>query len=317
MTDLVPINPSRSADLRSQVTDSWTDVLVPVGDLARSVADTEFVPTTIRGSVPKVAATVLYARELGLPPMTGLQIVQVIEGRAGISAEGMRALILAAGHEIIVASSSREKAVVKGRRKGDPEWSTADFTIAEAARIMRHSKGKQAPLTDGANWRNYPADMLVARATTRLARWLFADVIRGMRSSEEIVDMGDEPPEGAPTATTAPVARQRPIPAPEPIEPAEAPQDESSTPVAVLPPLPEPAEAVPARDEATARVTRIVRHCARLGLADRDKRLARVSQLVGREINSTKELTDDEARDIEERLARTRTIDDLDTDDEE
>ncbi|MEA5054266.1 MAG: hypothetical protein VB093_12590, partial [Propionicimonas sp.] len=84
---------ARQSDLRDVATDSWTDVLGDVINLARGIAGTEFVPNGLRGSIEKTSAAILYGRELGLPPMTALGSVHVVEGRAGISAEAMRALI--------------------------------------------------------------------------------------------------------------------------------------------------------------------------------------------------------------------------------
>lgn len=187
---LQPYEPPMTPGLLNPVTDSWTVVLEQVGDLATRIAGTDFVPTALRGSVAKVAAAILYSRELGIPPMTGLASVHVVGGRPGISAELMRALILQAGHELAIVDSTADKCRIEGRRAGNERWTVATFTMTEAARAgltedRRSKEGKVTP----SMYKVYPAEMLLARATTRLARMIFADVIHGMRSLEELQDM--------------------------------------------------------------------------------------------------------------------------------
>ena len=182
---------SRTVDMRSQATDSWTDVLGDVINLSRGISNTEFVPKGLRGSDAKVTAAILYSRELGLPPLTGLGGVHVIEGSAGISAELMRALILQAGHELAIPEMTREKCVVKGRRKGSEEWTTSTWTMGEAnlTQVFLSKEKGWGPISSKAQWKSWPTEMLLARATTRLARMIFPDVVHGMRSVEELTDM--------------------------------------------------------------------------------------------------------------------------------
>lgn len=252
--ELVTQSAPRTVDLRNQTTDSWTDVLFDVVNLARGIAPTEFVPKGIRceckaspctcGGVEKTTASVLYSRELGLPPMTGLGVTHVIEGKPGISAEAMRSLILQAGHELAFPKRTATECVMRGRRKGSAEWTETSFTLAEAAAIKFRTKEGWKPLTTKANWQNFPADMLLARATTRLARMLFPDVIHGMRSAEELADMVEtvtvQVVEEAPPPP-ARVSRVRKAPAPASEQPQDDPEPSAPVSVPVPPPVaPEP-----------------------------------------------------------------------------
>lgn len=180
-------------------TDSWTAVVEDVGTLAGRIAGTDFVPDSFRGKPAQVAAAILHGRELGLEPLTALSQTHIVNGRPGISAEAMRALILQAGHEIAVSEVSGSRCVIKGRRAGSEEWTTVGWTLDDARTAGLLGKGP---------WKQYPRAMLLARATTELARMIFADVIHGLQSIEELRDMGDEGPVEEPTTKVTQVRRK-------------------------------------------------------------------------------------------------------------
>jgi hypothetical protein len=326
-------------DMRDRRTDSWTDVLMPTVNLAGNIAATEFVPTGLRGSTEKVTAAILYSRELGLPPMTGLGSVHVINGKAGISAETMRALVQQAGHQIRTTEMTESRCVMKGRRRDEEDWVTASYTMNEADRA---GDSKKNP-----NYRTRPAEMLLARCTTRLCRMAFADVIHGMASTEELDDLaaedGDtpaiEPVDSNQTAVKrapkkratrkkaepepqgpAPERQHAPLPAPrggghgyqdgpeqqpmvgEPSQeerPANVDSDGVVDADIVVDDTPKPA----ARHD----VQQIQMHLKRLEVTDRAERLWWAGELSGRgEIASTTDLTAQEADRVIKELARVR-----------
>lgn len=325
---------------------AWLNSVADVVELAELVGRTDFVPRGLRGNVPATTAAIMYGREVGFEPMTALQQVYVIDGRPAIYAEAMRALILAAGHELAIDKATGAECVVRGRRKGSPDWSEPIRWTLDMARA--------AGLDQRAQWKKNPRSMLVARATTDLARWHFADVIHGFRSVEEAYDIDDEERaelEPAPKRTR--VARKRATKTADAEVPA-APVETSapaSPPVAppALPPLPGEAELdvePVSRDQdpragrgpryqddddplpedlqphGTGRPKRpldarelvvrdIVLHFGRMGLdseTDRDQRLMLTGRIVGREIRSTNELSVDEAGYV---LATIRVIKNL------
>lgn len=188
MTDNVPAIPDHTPtrEIATTDTDSWIPVASDVIRLANLIAPTEFVPKGLRDSAPATAAAILYGREVGLPPMTALTMTHVIEGRPAMSAEAMRGLILAAGHDLDVVETSRARCVLRGRRYGQERWTEVAVEIGE----FRHLANKQ-------NWQNYPRQMLQARATAELARLVFPDVIHGFRAIEELDDVTDEGPSQA------------------------------------------------------------------------------------------------------------------------
>lgn len=164
-------------------TDSWVEILPAVAELANKICGTDFVPKALRNNVAGTAAAIMYGREVGLPPMTSLGNVNVINGRPGLSAVIMRAQVLAAGHEIREDDATTARCVLSGRRRGTDYWQTVEYTFEDA---------KRAGLANQENYRKHPRRMLRARATSELCELMFADVVRGMSSIEDLEEIGDD-----------------------------------------------------------------------------------------------------------------------------
>jgi hypothetical protein len=311
--------------------DGWIAVADQVVRLAETICSSPFVPDGLRGSVPATAAAILAGRELGIPPMTALANVHVIKGKTGISALLMRALIQAQGHDWEDVDVTDTRAVVRARRKGETEWTQAAFT-ADQAKLARIDLG------------GYPQDKLYARATARLARRKFADVIAGMPYSAEELD--DDIPAGAvlagesykderasepakPAQRTARRRQAEPKPDPTPARQQATASPSHGPATADLPPLPgedespaspdterEPEESAdrPAR-ASSGQVGIIARHFQRLGFTEdeREQRLAITATVAGtdRTLASTKELTQPEAMAVADTLSRCKDRDAL------
>ena len=293
-------------------TDDWVNVIVPVGDLASKIAGTDFVPKDLRGKPAAVAAAILYGREVGLPPMSALKSINVIHGTPSLESEAMRALILAAGHEIRFEESTATRCKMVGRRRGTEDWTTAQYSLDEAKQSGDFNKNP--------NYKSRPTEMLIARATSRLARMIFADVIGGLASPEEIDQV--EPP-AAPAKVT--VSRED-----KPAKPAARRKAEPKPPTVAAPaaidgpPLPgedgfedmvqTPQDLIVATmnemaDEAVERIesaalrtdaqSRKLFACLReLGIASRDDGLQMIASILGHEVESTKALTKSQAAKV-------------------
>lgn len=178
-------------------------------ELAAKIAKTEFVPTGLRNRPEAVLAALLSGAERGLGPMESLRSISIIEGRPNLSAEAMRALVLAAGHEIEIVESTAQRATVVGRRAGSDSTSPPfTWTIDRARRARLDRKD---------NWQRYPEAMLLARASTDLCRAVFPDVIAGLAATEEVLD---ELALTEAQATATPTRRRRPSAAVSPAVPA-------------------------------------------------------------------------------------------------
>ncbi len=182
MTENLPAVRQPAAAPAKVDTDSWVEMLPAVAQLAEQIHGTDFVPKGLRGSSAATAAAILYGREIGAGPMTSLANIAVIEGKPSVSAEHLRAMVLAAGHEIVYTELSGAGVTVKGRRVGSSEWTSVSWNLdmARAAGIA----GKQV-------WQRYPRAMLAARATAELCRLIFPDVTHGLMVIEEAEDLRD------------------------------------------------------------------------------------------------------------------------------
>src|SRR5438552_1450297 len=101
--------------------------------------------------------------------MASLRHMFLVKGKTGQSAESMRALIHRAGHALKFEEMSAEVCTVWGTRADNGDTETVTFTIGDAERA--------GLVKGGGAWESYPRAMLIARATTELARLLFGDVI--------------------------------------------------------------------------------------------------------------------------------------------
>lgn len=148
----------------------------------RLIANTDFVPKSMRGNIGAVLACVARGRAMGIPDMVALNGIAIIEGKATLSAELMVAIVREHGHSI-TGDVSATSAVVRGRRRDNGDEMTAEFTtaMAEAAGLLGKS-----------NWRRHPDDMMWARAVSKLCRRLFADCFAGgTYTPEDIADHVD------------------------------------------------------------------------------------------------------------------------------
>jgi hypothetical protein len=232
-------------ELANERTDGWIRVLQPVAELASQVAGTEFVPVAIRTKPAAITAAILFGRELDMPPMQALSQVHVVEGRPSLSAEHMRAMVLAAGHELSYDLSVPMQVTATGRRwigrnaingtpaYGSPTSVTWNIAMAERAGLV----GKN-------NWKRHPRQMLEARATAELCRLIFADVTHGLPSVEELDD-GDlydespaDPSSPAPASGGTVSRRPRKGTTKPAGGPAPTPPVSGSVPSAPRPPLP-------------------------------------------------------------------------------
>lgn len=210
-------------------------------------------------------------RDLGLSTTAALQRIYPMGGKPTIDAHGMVAL--AKAHPDCeywyTVESTAERCEIATKRRSSPHEERAVWTFAEAdvVEIYDNEKSKWRKLTDSPTWRSYRADMLHARAVSRLARRVYADRLLGLYVKEELEDSGSlEPEQAQPIAaafavparvTTQPLADHKQIEAKHgPVSPLILTPD--AEPAKVETPAPETkAPKASAADDLTAKVNRI------------------------------------------------------------
>ena len=125
--------------------------------------------------------------EIGLPPMASLQNIAVINGRPSIYGDAALAVVRGSGmlefykeEEVGEFPDGNFGYRVSAKRVGDAMTYSEIFTIADAKAAQLW--GKPGP------WSQYPRRMLKFRARGFLLRDAFGDVLKGLRTAEEVQD---------------------------------------------------------------------------------------------------------------------------------
>lgn len=242
----------------------WARELDAAHAIATKLVVTPFAPAHFKNKPADAAAAILTGHELGLSPMAALRSIFMISGTPGLYAKAMVAVAQSRGHQVHVVEQSDERVVVRGRRRGEAE-------VYET--VWTPERVKTAGLESNAKYRTSRQQMMVARGQAEIARQVASDALHGVPYSVE--ELEDLPPIRA----TAAVDRPRPATLAEIIAPTS--------------PEPEPEViAAPPDKAATPAQTRMMYALLKQSdRSDRDVALVYISGVLGREVNSTKELT--------------------------
>lgn len=139
---------------------------------------------------------VLAGRDLGLTFMQSLQGLYTFADqkggvKLGMWADMMRALIARSPiiEEFRIIEATADKATIRVKRRDEKQHEDISWTREDS--VTAGLVGRQGKSGEGASSNNhdkYPADMNVARATSRAARRKCSDIIKGMATVEEIHD---------------------------------------------------------------------------------------------------------------------------------
>lgn len=157
-------------------------------DMAARVADAFFV--------------VMYGRELGIPAMTALKTIYVVEGKPSCSGEALLSLMRRAGVQVDVPDPAQvwkeKSATVRVRRPGG-EWKS--FTYTEEMATKAGLWGKNV-------WAKYWGQMLIWRAVSMASKFECSDITGGLYTIEELAPLTALDADGAPLGNIITPARQ-------------------------------------------------------------------------------------------------------------
>lgn len=195
-------------------------------------ANSQLVPPHLRGKVADCVIALNIAERLGEDPLTIMQSIYVVSGKAGWSSSYMIARINQSG-------------AIKGRitwdivGKGKDLEVTAKATLADTGEVVTATATMQMAIAEGwtnnKKYQSMPEQMLRFRSAAMLQRLYFPEVMLGMRTAEELETepapaMKDVTPQANTVADTLAsfVAQSKPEPTPEPMvedtsEPAPGP----------------------------------------------------------------------------------------------
>lgn len=290
MTEIATYTPAAALSPRAAIEDYQTKAVQRLGEWAQSadaafgiaqrLVESSFVPASFKNKPVEAAAAILAGSEVGLSPMAALRSFDVIQGQAAPRAITLRAIVQSFGHEMILVESTATRCRMRGRRRGNEQWQDVTWTIDRARDLALLGKD---------NWKKQPQAMLLARATSELARLIAADAILGIGYTAEEVEDGTDatvtaPPvaQEEPASGTRKMSRRKPVEAvePEPVDvtDAEVIEDEPQEP--------------PITD---AQMKALHASFNDHGITDRDERLAYCTEVTQRDLTSSKDLTKEEA----------------------
>lgn len=197
-----------------------------------------------KNTTPEFATIAIVAgAPLGLNPFESVQSIAVINGRPSLYGDGMKAVVQGSGvwesEQVEWFTNSQKQRVacrVTVRRKGNPTPIVGEFSESMARKAGLW--GKTGP------WTQYPERMLLARARAFAYRDGFADILKGVRSAEEELDIIDSESPALPAAQPEQPKRKRRASASEILaEPAPLPPEKEPEPIPAEEPQTETVEA--------------------------------------------------------------------------
>jgi len=165
MTELV--HHQTSSDLSEQM------------DYARAISSASMLPQQYRGKPADILIATGLGRAMGLSPAESLYRIHVIQGRPTASAELIAANVRKAGHVLRVKGDEQQaRAVII--RHDDPGF--------EFESVWDLERAKRLGLTDKDGWRKQPGTMMRWRAITEVARLACPEALYGVAYVREEIE---------------------------------------------------------------------------------------------------------------------------------
>jgi hypothetical protein len=257
-----------------------------VMDYSRTVASASMLPNNYRNKPADIMLAIGLGQSMGLSPAESLYRISVIAGKPTASAELIAANVRKAGHRLRV-SGDETSATATIIRADDPDY---EFTVTRDLEWAKRMK-----LADNDNYKKQPGTMLQWRAITAVARLACPEALYGVAYSPD--EMG-EVSESRGGGLGAVLAGQVDSDTIKPDEPKPCP----------VRGCPNTAQACPGHtgnplNTKSALAVRMFATFNEAGITEREDRLKYVSDVVGREVTSSGEMTEADASAVLDALA--------------
>jgi len=233
-------------------------------DYAKAVSSANLLPQAYRGKPADIMLAVGLGQSMGLSPAESLYRIDVIQGKPTASAELIAANVRKAGHKLrFISDENSATAIIV--RADDPEFEFKVTRDREWARAMGLD-GKD-------NYKKQPGTMLQWRAITAVARLACPEALYGVAYTAD--EMADMPSQGTPANGLRGILQDA--------EPEREPMVNEQVTVLL--------------NTSSKLAKAMYAGINDLGIAD-DERIPFIVSVIDRTIESTKELTEDEAREV-------------------
>jgi hypothetical protein len=181
----------KSGDITDKVVGSWNDMQ----RMAKAIAASALVPDHLKNKPTDVLVILQTAKELDIPPMQGVNGINVIKGKPSISPELQLALIRSRAPEAYIRiEANHEKEEVVCEMAPSKERRDEGFIS-----VWNMKRAAQMGLAGNHNYKSQPLTMLKWRAVGEASRTVFPNITRGMYNTEEAFDLAGPGAEARPT----------------------------------------------------------------------------------------------------------------------
>lgn len=139
------------------------------------LANLPSMPKHYQGKPQEILAATFMGREIGIGPVTSWNNIDIIEGSVSMRAKLMSALVLRAGHVIVIEEQTAEVARLKCLRYHKQTNQLLDVGTVEYTKQDAETAGNDAKQ----NYEQHPKAMLTNRALTLACRTVFSDALMG------------------------------------------------------------------------------------------------------------------------------------------
>lgn len=256
------------ADLQSEA-----EFLQVANGLAEQACKGQLVAAHFRNKPADGAIAIAFGSSLGWHWTKSLQDVYVVNGKPAIQSKEMRELLIRAGHHIEEIEVGPTKVILAGRRANSDYEIRVEWTI---------EKAKQAGYTSNKLYNTIPETMLYARCTTDLAKRLAPDALSGLGIVEDLQDRPVKVKSERLRGGTAGLGDA----------------------LGVTDDVPDVSDHASVEMISTEQLKKLHAMFGESGLGNREEGLAYLSNLLDREVGSSKDLTKAEASAVFEALER-------------